>query len=126
MKVAFMDLNIVQGADINDFSVIPTFDDDSPVDLSGFDARLQIRSSVDSSSILDELTTDNGRIVISSYVEDGDTFYSIDVKFPNEDTSSYDFLKGVYDLEIFKSGSPDTDVDRLLQGSVTVSREVTR
>lgn len=121
-----MNLNIVQGADINDFSVIPIYDDDSPVDLSGFDARLQIRSSVDSSSILDELTTDNGRIVISSYVEDGDTFYSIDVKFPNDITTDYDFLKGVYDLEIYKSGSPDTDVDRLLQGGVTVSREVTR
>lgn len=123
-KVGRMDLNIIQGADINDLTIVPTYDDGGAIDLTGFDARMTIKSE-DLSQTFDTLTTDNSRIEIISFEKDGETFYKIKVKFPNSDTSSYSFKKGVYDLEIYKAGTPDTDVDRLLEGFVIVNEEVT-
>lgn len=100
MKVGVMDLNLVQGADINDFTIVPTYDDGGSIDLTDFEARMHIRSSADSGDTLDTLTTDNGRIVISSFLENDETFYKIEVKFPNENTSDYSFKKAVYDQEV--------------------------
>lgn len=120
------DIEIEQGSDTNDIEIYPTEDDGSPIDLSGYTARLQIRPDVRSETLYDDLTTENSRIVIESFVENFEetptTFYKIIIKFPNETTSAYHWVTGVYDLELYSG----TLVDRFLKGTVTTDREVTR
>lgn len=91
----------------------------TPVSLAGFTARMQMRSTVDSSTILASLTTTGGEIVLD------DTNHTITITIPASDTAAYDFASGVYDLEL-ASGAVEPVVTRLLEGNVTVVSEVTR
>jgi len=113
---------IKQGAD-RVISMIVKEDDDSPINISNYYARMQVRSNFDSNTVLDELTIDNDRITITEYVVDAQTFYKISLIFPNAVTSKYKFRNAFYDLEIVSSGGL---VTRLLQGVFEVSPEVTR
>ncbi len=88
-----------------------------PVDLSLCTARMQIRSEVAASDFLYELTTENGGITL------GGTTGTIDLYISDSDTSSFDWVVGVYDLEIEFT---NLDVRRILSGQVIVSPEVTR
>ena len=108
---------IKQGSDKNIIVVIKS-DGENPDNLTGYTARMQIRQSIKSDTILDELTTENDRIEITPL--EG----KLTIKFPNIVTSNYDFTKGVYDLEIV-TGTPEV-VSRILQGDVEVDLEVTR
>lgn len=89
--------------------------DDTPLDLTGYTARMQVRKSVGSSEVLLELTTANGRLVI-----EGST---VRIVLSAEVTAAITWRQGVYDLELVP---PDGKVERLVQGSVVVSPEVTR
>lgn len=135
------DLVFVTGADQNDYNGVHeitvssndvftydiTFDvsPDSPAtgtvkvgkitDLSGYGARMKIKQFKGSTDTEIELTTSNGRISI-----DGVNGL-ITLNIAASDTSSLDFDKGVYDLELY-TGSV---VERLLEGRVTLSKEVT-
>ena len=117
------DIEIVQGSDTNDIEIVPTEDNDTPISLSGFTAAMHIREKVNSPTTLDVLTTANSRITITTYTEDGQTFYKITLKFPSATTILYTWDKAVYDLEIYNGGGA---VDRLLEGCVIVNPEVTR
>lgn len=86
------------------------------VDLTGYTARMQIRLNKSASATIIELTTENGRIVI-----DG-TNGLITATLVSSDTAALDFNRGVYDLEIITGST----VERLLEGNVTLSKEVTR
>lgn len=88
-----------------------------PNDLTGFSARMHIRPSIDSSALLHELSTTNGGITL------GGTTGTIDLFISDENTALIRGTKGVYDLELT---SPAGDVTRLVQGTVTISPEVTR
>ena len=79
-------------------------------------ARMHIRSEIDSSVVMIELTTENGRIVLGG--EDGTITLIIDA----EDTAEL-LTDGVYDLEIVNYSGR---VDRLLKGAVKLDLEVTR
>lgn len=102
-RVGKFDIEIVQGSETNDIEIVPKQDDGSPISLSGYTAEMQIRPTVDSDTILDTLTTDNDRIDISTFEKDGSTYYKVTIKFPADDTSDYDFKRGVYDLELIDS-----------------------
>jgi hypothetical protein len=85
-------------------------------DLSGYEARMHVRRTVDSSTTLIELSTDDGSIVLGG--EDG----TIELTISAEDTALLT-SSGVYDLEIIS----DTGVvSRVLQGAWRLSQEVTR
>ena len=88
-----------------------------PVDLTGFSADLQIRQTPQSTTILYEGSTANGNIVL------GGTAGTITLTIPSTTTAGFSWLRGVYDLILTSSGGI---VTRLLQGSVTVSPDVTR
>lgn len=91
-------------------------EDKSYRDFTGYTARMHIRAGIDAADPLIELTTENGRILIE------ETF--IRLKISSADTTQLEPTDGlVYDLEII---SPDEEVERLLQGQVYISREVTR
>jgi tRNA threonylcarbamoyladenosine modification (KEOPS) complex Pcc1 subunit len=87
------------------------------VNLTGYTARMQVRSTLESAEALIELTTANGRIAL------GGSAGTITLTISATDTAALTAGRGVYDLELV-SGSGI--VTRLLQGVATISRNVTR
>lgn len=87
-----------------------------PTDLSGYTARMQVRRTVESSSAMLTLTTENGGISIDG--PDG----AVTVSITNVQTSSLG-SSGVYDIEIIDNSG---NVSRLVQGEFKLSFEVTR
>lgn len=99
----------------------------TPIDLTGYTARMQIRSSVDSTttiaSLTSTLTADGTGLNLSGSsgtkpLSSG----SIGVYISAASSSLFTFNEGVYDLELV-SGSA---VTRLIEGKVKLSKEVTR
>ena len=86
-----------------------------PYELEDFTARMQVRREVTSSTVIVELSTANGRIEIVE--AEG----RIILLMEPEVTSG--LSSGVYDLEI---ESFEGVVSRVIQGTFTVSEEVTR
>jgi hypothetical protein len=88
-----------------------------PIDLTGCAARMQIRATVDSSVVICELSTTNGRIIITGLLG------QLDLLVPSTVTKLVKPVSAVYDLEVtFSNG----DVVRLIEGAVIVKAEVTR
>lgn len=108
------DIELDQGTD----ATIPfeLFDsNDRPLDLAGYSARMQVRTSAGSAEFADELTTENGRLVIK-----GGT---IEAHWPNAVTSKMRHGEMVYDIEIVSGGG---EVTRILEGAFILRREITR
>lgn len=84
----------------------------SPVDLTGFTARMQIRSSVGSDTILATPT-----VTVSA------ALYTITPALLAAVTALLDFNSAEYDLELVSAGGIVTPIAR---GLVTLVREVTR
>lgn len=89
----------------------------TPVDLSGFTARAQIRRSIGASTTLLELTTENGGIAIDNSAK------TITLTIAATATDDLTWRTAVYDLELVSGTGV---VTRIASGPVTVSREVTR
>jgi hypothetical protein len=111
---------IEQGTDLN-IPIVVKNNDGSSFSLDGYSAAMQMRT-LDLSTEIDELTTANSRITIESFTYAGSTYWRIILLFPNADTSGYTFDTCVYDLEIT---SPADLVTRLIEGTITLSPEVT-
>ena len=88
-----------------------------PVDLSGYTARMQVRRSVSAADVLLEASTSNDRIQLDPLAG------RVTLVLPADVTSAINWTRGLYDIELV---SPDGDVTRLVQGEITVSKEVTR
>jgi len=88
-------------------------------DLTGYDARMQIRSSITSSGTLLSATTSGGQITINA------PGGIVMVRVGADVTAVLTFNDAVYDLEVYKSGDV-TEVIRLVEGFVSLSPEVTR
>lgn len=88
-----------------------------PWNFTGYTARMQIRRTIDSSTVMIALTTENGGISFTNAAQ-GELTVNMTAAQTADLTSS-----GVYDLEIV-SGSGA--VSRLIQGSFTLNPEVTR
>lgn len=87
------------------------------LDLTGYTARMQVRTELAAQDVLLELTGANGRITITPL--DG----RIDITVSATDTAALEFERAMYDLEIESAGG---EVTRVLAGMVTLSRQVTR
>lgn len=87
-----------------------------PVNLTGYTARMNIRSTVDATTILHSLTTENSGIAL------GGAAGTVDLLISATNTALFTFGTAVYDLELISG----TVVTRLLSGNVTLSKEVTR
>lgn len=112
-------LTIYQGSTFQkSWSIVETGTDE-PIDLSGYTARMQIREKLKSETVILELTTENGRITIDV----GEETTTLTLYVDPETTAAITVARGVYDLEIIDT---NYDVYRLMQGAVTVSKEVTR
>jgi hypothetical protein len=89
--------------------------DSNEVDLSGFSAAMQLRPYASSNRIYDELTVDNGRIVLGKS--------SVEIFFPVSVTLRYAFKEAVYDIVLV---NPSGRQFRLVQGKVIIDKGVTR
>jgi len=87
------------------------------VDLTGYTARMQVRSTVAAPDVLLELTNANSRLGL------GGAAGTVAIRLSAAETALISWRKGVYDLELV---APSGTVTRLLTGAVTVSFEVTR
>lgn len=88
-----------------------------PWDFSEYTARMQIRRTIESSTVMIDLNTENGGIEFINPIAG-----QLQIQMTAEQTASL-ASSGVYDLEII---SGDDEVSRLLQGSFTLNPEVTR
>ena len=115
MAATTYDILIEQGAT---YSQVVTYKESGvAVNLTGYTARMQVRSTLESATTVVELTTANGRITL------GGAAGTITLTISATDTASLTAGRGVYDLELV-SGSGI--VTRLVQGVATISRNVTR
>lgn len=88
-----------------------------PIDLTGATARMQIRDSVDSSTVLLELSSLSNTIIITTL--EG----KIELYITSQQTAVLVGYGGVYDLELYLVNG---DTVRLIQGDIAFSPEVTR
>lgn len=118
-------LDIDQGTT---FSVLAVWsnEDGSVKDISNYSARMQIRSSYASNTVVESLTTANGEITVSSNGQftlalSAERTAKIPVDYSS--TSKPPKTQYVYDLEMI---DPDQNVIRLMFGTINVIGEVTR
>jgi hypothetical protein len=116
MPAAKYDFTIEQGATFS-IGFAWKSDDGIAVDLTGYTARMQVRQSVGSPDVLLDATTENGLLSISAAQG------RVNLQLPAGVTAAITWRRGRYDLEV---EAPDGTVTRLIEGSINVSREVTR
>lgn len=121
MPAGKLNLKIEQGATFRRRLQWKAGDPAVPVDLTGYQVRMQVRSEQIAATVLLELTTTNGGIAITDAAQGRFELY-----LKAADTAALTFDSGVYDLEMVAPDAPDNTVTRLLAGSVSVSPEVTR
>lgn len=89
--------------------------DGQVVDMAS--ARMQLRPKIESTTISDELTTENDRIIIDASAG------TLSLIFPNATTTGMAAGTYAYDLEVIDSQDM---VTRVIEGTITIRPEVTR
>lgn len=115
-RAATVNIVIEQGTDFSHVVGL-TNSDGSVFNLTGYTARMQIRSTVASVAVLFELTVGNGRIIMNGAAG------QLTLTITSIDTTAMTWRSGVYDLEIVSVAGV---VTRIMQGNATLSLEVTR
>lgn len=108
--------NEVNATGYNTYTSGGVLEYNTPVDLTGYTARMQIRPTLDSSTVIQELTTANGGILIDN------TYKTITIVMTATQTAGYTFNSAVYSLEMV-TGS---EVYVFCTGTLTLVKEVTR
>lgn len=78
---------------------------------------MQVLAEIESPAVLLELTSENGCIAL------GGTAGTVDLYGSDQDTTLFNWEGGVFDVEIIHASG---EVTRLAEGTVSVSKEVTR
>lgn len=87
-----------------------------PVDLAEYTARMQIREKLSSATVIKELTSDAGDIVLDNSAK------TITIKISAADTAQFAFKSAVYSLELVNADV----VVPFIYGNLTLEAEVTR
>ncbi len=109
-------LNAINAVGFTDYISGGIVEYNEPVDLAGVTAKMQLRSSIDSSEVILELTTENGGIILDNVAK------TITIYISATQTALLTFSSVVYSLELTKSG----DVIPFITGAITLVPEVTR
>ena len=125
---------IEQGA-TTDFEVIYNNNTGTPVDLTGFTARMSIRQSqISTSQLYITLSSSLGPCGTGLNLSGSQTSAgyphplssgSIGIYISAASSSVLNFNEGYYDLELMSGSGDCTTVTRLLMGAVRLSNEVT-
>lgn len=90
-----------------------------PIDITGFTAALQMRTSPLARVVSLNLTTENDGLAIDGLLG------KVSIHATNEQTADLVPQRYTYDLELYSPASP-TVVTRLIQGTIEVSANTTR
>jgi hypothetical protein len=124
MAAAVKNLLIEQGATFQ-WTLLFPLNANNPtgpkMDLTGYSARMHIRSEVASTVVLASLTS--SVLTITGGILMVPLEGRMDIELSDTVTSAFNFERAVYDLELV---SPSGIVTRLFKGSVSLSLEVTR
>ena len=114
MSAGTYHIKIEQGAT---FALTLTYKDanDSAINLTGYAARMQLRKNINDDTAIVSLTDGSGITL-------GGAAGTIEITISATTTAGLTATEGVYDIELESGGV----VTRLLSGTYTVSREVTR
>ena len=88
-----------------------------PVPLTGYTAQMQIRETLDSSTVIYELTSASGSILLNT--SDNTIFLTI----ASAITKTFDFDSAVYSLELTDTSGV---VMPFMSGNITLVKEITR
>lgn len=124
VRATVLDINTIELNKVNSSEFCPYVSGGyvqyyNPVDMTGYTARMQVRSSAASDVVLLSLTTGNGRIFIDNVAK------TIALSISADDTAALTFTRGVYDFEMVSPGGTPV-VTQLLRGGMTVVEEVTK
>lgn len=113
------DITIYQGATFLNEYVWKSGKPPAPLDITNYTIRMQIRVHVSSKNVLVNLDNDTlGGITISDALNG-----RFAVRIEADKTDDIQIPQSVYDIE---AEAPDGTVTRLVEGRVTVSKQVTR
>lgn len=87
----------------------------TPINLTGYSAKMMVRPSVDSASAIITLSSGSGITL-------GGSAGTIALNIPSTTTATLPAIMAVYDLEVI---SPAGNVDFLIQGNVNIRQMVT-
>lgn len=119
MKPTFIVLHVYKGQTFND--VLTFLDpDDVPINLTGRDARMHVRGSIESPDVLMDLSSAAGEITLGA---GGELGFNVDAATTAALPSGHDAVQWRYDLEWVLA---DGTVERPIEGVVVVWPEVTR
>lgn len=113
-----LELNSINSLDYTTYTSGGVIEYNEPINMVGYTARMQLRESISSSTVLAEYTTENGGIVIDT------ALYTILIFVNATDTASYTFSNAVYSLELVSTS--DGVVVPLSVGTIMLIKEVTR
>lgn len=116
MTAAVYNITVEQGATFT-LNLVYKDNNATPINLTGYTARMQIRRNYNAVTPLATFTTENGRITL------GTTNGAVAVTGEAALTASLTGRVAVYDLELI---APSGVVTRLIRGSVTIIPEVTK
>ena len=93
----------------------------APIDITGYDARMQVRTGSKTGTLVLDMNIGNGEIIILDAVN-GQFQFQVDAAATAALTEAEFDPTGFYDFEIIEPGGK---VIRLLEGTVQLSTEVT-
>ena len=128
MSAGRYSFTIEQGATL-DFELAYKDSDDNPIDLTGYQGRMQIRPSVGSDTVYITLSSSldpdgTGLNFSGSDSLNPPTSGTIGIFISANSSSLLNFSEAVYDLEL-ATGSDYPVVTRLLEGQIQLSKNVT-
>lgn len=128
MSAGRYSFTIEQGATL-DFELAYKDSDNNPIDLTGYQGRMQIRPSVGSDTVYITLSSslDDDGTGLNFSGSDGlnpPTSGTIGIFISANSSSLLDFNEASYDLEL-ATGSQFPIVTRLLEGNVKLSKNIT-
>jgi len=130
MSAGKYSFTIEQGSTL-EFEIQYKDSNDTPIDLTSYNGRMQVRPTVGSSDVYltlsSTLQSDNTGLNFSG--SNGSTPLSsgsIGIYVSAVTSSALDFTTAHYDLEIYSGSGNSEYVVRLLEGKVNLSKEVTQ
>lgn len=108
--------NKINSIDFSSYQSGGILEYNEPINLAGYTARMQIRPNISSNTVIEELTTQNGKIQLNNDIK------TITLTIPAGTTMNYNFLNAVYSLELITG---DTVIP-FIYGNVSLQKEVTR
>lgn len=110
-------INAVNSLGFKDYISGGIVEYNEPIELAGTTARMQLRAKLDDLIVIQELTTENGLIILDNISK------TITLNIPASITAAYTFSTAVYSLELISSGG---QVTPFANGTITLVKEVTR